>query len=935
MAPSHYQPSSVPKVPKPVHGFGPTPLPPPHVMVVGEGPGPQEAEYGLPFYDPDWYRAQGVALGWRTRRGASGVELTRLLTEAGLDRSQTFVTNLTRTHYKDEKLTQARIDLESHHLARDIRLCQPQWVIAVGRHAARHFLGDVDMEMVHGLPFRAVIDQEWGVEAWVVPCYHPAAGMYSPEIQPLIFNDFVAAGRYIRGEIRPDRATPLDPFTPDQLDYREMVDGADDPGLYQIHLTRQWKVAGSPREIFVDSEGSAARPWSVQYSFGPGTGYLIRPHVSPEWWTALRQFILDHHLLVVFHNCMHDISVLRALDFDVVTLKVPFTDTMLMAYWLCVEPQGLKQLAFRRAGMAMSSYQDLVGPYEAILHSNYLTRVLEHGEWPKPPAEVVMEQGRPKVYQPQAPHTWARRLDTDLKSGKVNKEGEPPSISDRWWGMPEATRQMVEAALGPFPEATLDDVPLEDAIYYGCRDSDATSRIYPGLAAQIRRDGLDVTRDIDLSVAPMVERMQHVGMPFDRPYFTRLNGEMEQAMLGIQSKLAKMGDGYDINPNSGPQVEGLLFDLRGVESTKRTKKGKRSTNKKAIENLRGTDEAVDHIINYREHDKVRTFAATLKDVTTPQCHCTIRISRVSSGRLSATGPNLLAIPVRTELGQKVRKGFVANPIHLAEGHMGVTVDRDGRRLCPQCGLLRRLGTFDLDQVEMRVMAHESQDPLLVDLFIKGALYPKDPQYDIHTRTGSQLFGVPLNKVDKMLHRYPAKRCGFGVITGIQAQGLFDQLKMAGITEWSVDDCQRMIDEWFKMYPGVRQYMMMKRQEALRGFVTDMWGRRRYLPGAHSPLEHIKEEALRQSHSHAIQAGAQGLIKRAMAVIWHEHFPILRQLGFVECLLQIHDELIFWAEDGMEHLIEPYIVDALVNTTRLSVPLGAKGGWGDDWASLEK
>jgi DNA polymerase-1 len=167
---------------------------------------------------------------------------------------------------------------------------------------------------------------------------------------------------------------------------------------------------------------------------------------------------------------------------------------------------------------------------------------------------------------------------------------------------------------------------------------------------------------------------------------------------------------------------------------------------------------------------------------------------------------------------------------------------------------------------MREMAHQSEDQFMCEVL-------NDPKRDIHSETASLMFGVPVGNVDKQRHRYPAKRVGFGVITGITGAGLLDQMKLAGAVDWTEDRCDEIIEEWFRIYPGVRTYMEACRTEARRyGFVRDRWGRRRYLPAIHSPIRHVREEAERQSHSFKISASAQGIMKLGMKTSMGRRIP---------------------------------------------------------------
>lgn len=197
----------------------------------------------------------------------------------------------------------------------------------------------------------------------------------------------------------------------------------------------------------------------------------------------------------------------------------------------------------------------------------------------------------------------------------------------------------------------------------------------------------------------------------------------------------------------------------------------------------------------------------------------------------------------------------------------------------------------------------------------------------------------------MRYRYPAKRVGFGVITGITGMGLLDQMKLANTgVEWTEEQCDDMIEAWFAEFSYVRDYMDQCRAEARRyGMARDMWGRIRPLPGVHSPIPRVREEALRQSHSHKIQAGAQGIIKVAMAHIWENVLPPLWADGYyVEPLLQIHDELIFEMDEDpwLQEYMNAAVIDAL--STKVidyfpdyRVRLGANGGFGPNWSALEK
>lgn len=483
------------------------------------------------------------------------------------------------------------------------------------------------------------------------------------------------------------------------------------------------------------------------------------------------------------------------------------------------------------------------------------------------------------------------------------------------------------------PEATLDDVPLEDAIHYACRDADATLRLYPILSDRIDAMGLRACYTMDLSIVPMVERMRSVGLLIDKEHFANLAGYLTDLMLlkvGEIDVASHSITGPGFNPNSPDQVAKWLFGpVRdgglGLKSFKKTKGGKGgtnrkdSTNDKVLEALRFTDARVGLICDYRELSKLRdSFCVTLPLAADEdgRIHPNLQLTRVSSGRLSCKEPNLLAIPVRTELAKLIREGFVAG-----EG--------------------RVLGDWDLDQIEMREMAHQSQDERMCYIFNEAENHPGDKSWDIHNRTGGEAFGKDPRDV-KGTERYAAKRIGFGVITGITEIGLAEQMALAGAEGWDEQACARFIGEYLKIYPGIKRFLDNCRAEARRfGYVRDRWGRIRYLPGVHSELSWVRDEALRQSHSFKISASAQGILKHAMAAIWQwlveDKLMGQGHSGLTtEPLLQVHDELLFEMSDHPGHIkyMNDGVVHFLCNTTELCVPIKAKGSTGANWGILK-
>lgn len=454
------------------------------------------------------------------------------------------------------------------------------------------------------------------------------------------------------------------------------------------------------------------------------------------------------------------------------------------------------------------------------------------------------------------------------------------------------------------PEATLDNVPLEDAVRYAGRDADATYRLKPILWRKIQEMKLEDVYRMDMSVIPMFERMQSNGMQVDVGRLRQLSKEIGTKMGGCIASLMKWTHNSQFNPGSGDQVAQFLFHKLHLAPRRMTKsKSRESTDDKTLESLRRSHPAVGLILDYRELAKVKdSFCDTLPAYVDAdgRIHGKFRVTRVSSGRLSITDPALLTIPVRTELGKSVRTAFIAKPGYV-------------------------LGSWDLDQIELRELAHQTQDPNMLKLFREGV--------DIHKQSGAWMFGVKLDDVTPVQRR-AAKTINFGIVYGISPPGLADQMAASGAEGWTDDRCEEGLTEWHKIYKYAKPYFMQCHAEVRRnGFARDRWGRIRYLPGVHSTIPSVRSEAERQAVSFKISSSAQGTMKMSMRAIW-DWWREERLAGKVEPILQVHDELLFELEDGTQDVVGPSIKTMLEYTTTMSMPIKAKYGFGVNWGVLK-
>jgi DNA polymerase-1 len=476
----------------------------------------------------------------------------------------------------------------------------------------------------------------------------------------------------------------------------------------------------------------------------------------------------------------------------------------------------------------------------------------------------------------------------------------------------------IEAAWGTIPSATLDDISLDKAVRYAARDADCTCRVDPHLTQIHSALNLAKVEEIDLAVIPYYERMHRNGTMVDPQHFHDF-GQYLDALLDlkgseIDSLVGEHVEMGHVNPNSGDQVAELLYRKLGLTTTRMTKSRKReSTDEKALQGNRKKHPIVPMILDYRELQKLK---GTYVDGMLPWVHDDGRIySRFSltsspNGQTAAYDPNLLAIPVASEIGKEIRRGFIA-----PEGCV--------------------LGTFDLDQWFLRVTAHLSGDAKLIDMFHSGK--------DIHTETAAEIFKIPVSKVDKNKHRGPAKRTGFGICNGITGVGLsaqFDKYQELGGDPRTVEECDWLIESWLDIYSGVRAWQKKEMEFCRRhGYVKDMFGRIRYLPNIHSAIESLKAEAERQSFTHVVQSSAHCLKKIMEASIWQWLLEFWRDFSEfrLEPILEVHDELLFELTDN--DFLKTYagneIKEIMETAYPLVVPIGVHVAFANNWASLEK
>ncbi len=445
-------------------------------------------------------------------------------------------------------------------------------------------------------------------------------------------------------------------------------------------------------------------------------------------------------------------------------------------------------------------------------------------------------------------------------------------------------------------QKSMSEVPIAPAAKYAAADADLTLRLRRVLDPELRENELEALfRDVEMPLVPVLADMEAEGVDLDVDFLRSMSGELQQQFGEIEKRIFELV-GHPFNINSPKQLETVLFKERGLAPGKRTATGY-STDADVLERLRGKDPVVDLIVEYRQLTKLRsTYVEGLPALINPRTgrvHTSFNQTIAATGRLSSSEPNLQNIPIRTEIGQKVRRAFVVRE--------------------PGYVLL----AADYSQIELRIVAHLSRDPKLIEAF--------NSNLDIHASTASLVFNVSVGEVTSDMRRL-AKTVNFGIIYGLSAFGLAPR---AGVSQ---TEARAFIDSYNATYSGLYAYMEGIKAEAVeRGYVSTMLNRRRYLPEVRSPLRGLREEALRQAINMPIQGTAADMIKLAMIRL-AERLPAAGLRG--KLILQVHDELLLRVPEAELRETAELVRDTMENALPLSVPVKVDLEWGHDWYALQ-
>jgi DNA polymerase-1 len=437
-------------------------------------------------------------------------------------------------------------------------------------------------------------------------------------------------------------------------------------------------------------------------------------------------------------------------------------------------------------------------------------------------------------------------------------------------------------------------VPIERATAFAAEDADIALRLWQILRPRLRAAGaLALYEQVERRLIPVLLEMERAGVKVDEADLRRMSVDFEQRMGVMETAIHRLA-GREFSLGSPKQLGEVLFDEMGLPGGKRMKTGAWGTDASILQNLADQGhELPAQILEWRQLAKLKsTYADALVDQINPatrRVHTSFAMAVASTGRLSSTDPNLQNIPVRTEEGSRIRRAFIAEPGHV-------------------------LVSADYSQIELRLLAHVADIPQLKESFLNGE--------DIHTRTASEVFGVPMAGMDAMTRRR-AKAINFGIIYGISAFGLARQLGVAP------GEARVYIEAYFARYPAIRDYMERTKLEArANGYVTSPFGRRCWIPGIADKNPARRGYGERQAINAPLQGGAADIIKRAMVKLPAS----LREAGLQSrLLLQVHDELLFEAPEAEAEALAALAKQVMEAAARLSVPLVVETGTGKNWA----
>jgi DNA polymerase-1 len=444
-------------------------------------------------------------------------------------------------------------------------------------------------------------------------------------------------------------------------------------------------------------------------------------------------------------------------------------------------------------------------------------------------------------------------------------------------------------------EIPMSQVEIARAADYACADADMTGRLKALLEPELHKQGLwQLFAEVELPLMPVLVKMERNGVALDVELLGQMSQRLGKELLRLEAEIYN-SVGHQFNINSPQQLSAVLFEELKLTPQRKTK-ASYSTGAAVLEELRGVHPIIEFILDYRQLSKLKsTYIDALPNLVNPKTkrvHTSFNQARTATGRLSSSEPNLQNIPVRGELGKEVRQAFIAPK---------------GSELL----------AADYSQIDLRCLAHLSQDKSLLDAFRHDE--------DIHSTTAAQVFGVKPGEVTPEMRRV-AKTVNFGVIYGMSDYGLEQA------TGLSREEASGFIDAYFQKYPGVKKYLEATKEEARKkGFVQTILGRRRAIPEINSQNRMVREAAERMAINMPVQGTSADIIKVAMINLDRE---MVKGKLKSKMLLQVHDELIFEVPENELDEMSKLAPETMSTALKLSVPIKVDLKTGRNWGEME-
>ncbi len=436
--------------------------------------------------------------------------------------------------------------------------------------------------------------------------------------------------------------------------------------------------------------------------------------------------------------------------------------------------------------------------------------------------------------------------------------------------------------------------PIEEVADYACADADMTLRLKSVLDTELQEERLwQLFSEVEMPLVPVLVAMERNGVAIDVELLRDMSHSLGKEMLRLEAEVYN-SLGYRFNLNSSQQLSKILYEELMLPKPRKTKSGY-STDATALEELKGTHPIIEFVLQYRQLAKLKsTYTDSFPALVNPKTgklHTSFNQTGTTTGRLSSSEPNMQNIPIRTELGGKIRQAIIAE---------------QGWQLL----------SADYSQIDLRALAHISQDPELIATFFRDD--------DVHTATASLVFNVSPDKVTSEMRRV-AKTVNFGVIYGMSDYGLEQA------TSFNREEAAQFISAYFEKYPKVKEYIeATKNQAREQGYVQTVLGRRRYIPEINSPNRQIREAAERMAINMPVQGTSADIIKIAMVNL---HREMEKQNLRSKMTLQVHDELLFEIAPEETEQMKELVSQIMPQALKLSVPLKIDIKLGKNWADM--